>query len=161
MSAQHYAITSLVIECPRNCGRELEVVHDDAASELRHADTCRCQRNDFTASERVEIAERVDAAMRRPVHARPACPSYTALPSPYAFQIRAALGRLGYPHLDPALVEAWVRVDCPTLDHLNASAFDAQVKASAICTTITPLADSITLADAMGLVLITAGGLSR
>ena len=59
-----YRVTEWVIECPRDCGRELLVTHDDAASELRHADTCRCQRNPFTIAECDTIRERVDDAMR-------------------------------------------------------------------------------------------------
>jgi hypothetical protein len=56
-------LIEMAVECPRRCGRELVVQHEDLLSEFTHADTCRCQRNPFTVTERETIREDAEAQM--------------------------------------------------------------------------------------------------
>jgi hypothetical protein len=61
----------------------------------------------------------------------------------------AAAGRIAA--ADPRHVEAWMRLEHPTLDALSRSQFDAEVRIALECIAAGPLADSETLATSMGL----------
>jgi hypothetical protein len=80
---------------------------------------------------------------------------YLAVDSPYTAAIQAVLD--GYParagDVDPALVEAYMRLSHRTLDALSTEQFAREVAASSMMVHICPLGDSIDLARSKGLVL--------
>jgi hypothetical protein len=87
--------------------------------------------------------------------ARATVATYVVLGSPYAGAIRSVLA--GYParssEVDPALVEAYMRLSHRTLDALSTEQFAREVAASSMMVHICPLGDSIDLARSKGLVL--------
>jgi len=61
----------------------------------------------------------------------------------------AALGRIGA--ADPRHVEAWMRLEHPTLDGLTRAQFQDEVAAALDCIAAAPLAESEALAQSYGL----------
>mgnify|MGYP001616081652 CR=1 FL=1 len=57
----------------------------------------------------------------------------------------AAIGRIGA--ADPRHVEAWMRLEHPTLDSLSRAQFTAEVEIALQCISAGPTADSEALAD--------------
>lgn len=51
----------------------------------------------------------------------------------YQTDIRDTLGRMGWEHLDPRWVEAWMRSEHPTLDGLSRERFNVEVSIAAVC----------------------------
>jgi hypothetical protein len=51
----------------------------------------------------------------------------------YRDRIRATLARQGKPEIDPRWVEAWMRLEYGTLDHLGGRTWTREVKVAAQC----------------------------
>ena len=69
----------------------------------------------------------------------------------YQQMIRESMARAGrVGAADPRHVEAWMRVEHPTLDGLAGRQFDAEVQNALECIAAGPLADSEALASSMG-----------
>jgi hypothetical protein len=71
--------------------------------------------------------------------------------SAYRLAILEASAERGRPDADPRLVEAWMRLEHPTLDALSPSAFDAEVGAALDCVDAAGAAESEKLAASLGL----------
>ncbi|MBN2564637.1 MAG: hypothetical protein JXB46_02895 [Candidatus Eisenbacteria bacterium] len=55
-------------------------------------------------------------------------------PSAYQIAIEETLKKNPHvPAADPRIIEAWMRVEHPTLDHLSPREFDREVKKAAYC----------------------------
>ena len=66
-------------------------------------------------------------------------------------QIREHLARAGRIGVDPRHVEAWMRIEHPTLDALSPAEFRAEALAAADCTTDAGPTPSEALAASLGL----------
>jgi hypothetical protein len=70
----------------------------------------------------------------------------------YEQAIREDLARLGYVGAaDPRHIEAWMRLEHPTLDGLSPEQFRAEVRMALACIEAGPLRDSESLAQSFGL----------
>lgn len=70
--------------------------------------------------------------------------------SPYAPLIQRVLADIGA-HADPRHIEAWMRVDHPTLDALSPAKFRAEVFLAVVCILAHGAADAENLARSYGL----------
>lgn len=70
----------------------------------------------------------------------------------YAARITDTLASLGLVGVDPALVEAWMRLEHGTLDHLAGRAWTAEVVTAAECVRIAEPEDTRALAASYNLV---------
>lgn len=70
------------------------------------------------------------ARSRRGGDAAPKCP--------YATEIIKSLVRQGLPTVEPRLIEAFMRLQYGTLDHLDRATFDAEVALAAACVDADP-----------------------
>ncbi|MGE0229469.1 MAG: hypothetical protein AB7U23_13280 [Dehalococcoidia bacterium] len=71
--------------------------------------------------------------------------------SPYRQTIREHLAQAGRLGVDPRHVEAWMRIEHPTLDALTPAAFRAEALVAADCTTDAGPTPSEALAASLGL----------
>ena len=71
--------------------------------------------------------------------------------SAYHPLIREASGRRGRPDADPRHVEAWMRLEHPTLDALSPVAFELEVGVALACIDAAGAAESEKLAASLGL----------
>jgi hypothetical protein len=71
--------------------------------------------------------------------------------TPYTERIRETLDDLGYHGFQPNHVEAWMRLECGTLDHLSAQHFRREVMMAVQCIEGAGLYDTERLADTYGL----------
>lgn len=71
----------------------------------------------------------------------------------YRHIISEWLARLGRPELDPRFVEAWIRIQYPTLDHLSRDEFGREVRTAIECIDLASHDDTAALADSFGLVM--------
>ncbi len=72
--------------------------------------------------------------------------------TPYQQSIRETMARLGrIGAAEPRLVEAWMRLEHGCLDGLGRQQFDDEVEIALQCITAGSLADSMSLAQSMGL----------
>jgi len=69
----------------------------------------------------------------------------------YRDAIRESAARAGYAGIDPAWIEAWMRLESGTLDALSPRQFDAEVKAAIECIQASSEADNRALAASFGL----------
>ena len=69
----------------------------------------------------------------------------------YATVIRQHAAALGFLAADPAHVEAWMRIEHPTLDALSPGEFRREVAAAIECARASTLAENDALAASFGL----------
>ena len=69
----------------------------------------------------------------------------------YASTIREHAAALGFLSADPAHVEAWMRIEHPTLDALSPAEFRREVAAAIACVRASTLAENDALAASLGL----------
>lgn len=69
----------------------------------------------------------------------------------YSDTIRTTLAELGFIGTNPNWVEAWMRLEHPTLDGLSRSQFKSEVKIAVECIHAASDADSINLARSYGM----------